>query len=86
VKLRLFPQLMEVFEEEEKPPSASYDFIFPCLVAMSTSILLLISFFAEVYMDNSFIYLPKLYSSKVHKISFDAGVDKFERITLGIRA
>jgi hypothetical protein len=53
---------------------------------MPTSILLLISFFAEVYMDNSFIYLPKLYSSKVHKISFDAGVHKFENITRGIHA
>jgi len=82
---------MEVFEEEDKPfvdcfSPAAYDFIFPCLVAMSTSILLLISFFAEVYMDNSFIYLPKLYSSKVHKISFDAGVHKFEKITLEVSA
>jgi len=44
---------MEVFEEEDKPfvdcfSPAAYDFIFPCLVAMSTSILLFISFFAEV--------------------------------------
>ena len=37
-------------------------------------------------MDNSFIYLPKLYSSKVHKISFDAGVHKFEKITLEVSA
>ena len=37
-------------------------------------------------MDNSFIYLPKLYSSKVHKISFDAGVDKFGNIKLEVSA
>jgi hypothetical protein len=56
VILRLFPQLIEVFEEEDKPPSATSDFIFPCLVAMSTSILLLISFFAEV-LYGQFVHL-----------------------------
>jgi hypothetical protein len=34
VKLRLFPQLMEVFEEEDKPPSANIELIVSVLQLM----------------------------------------------------
>jgi len=69
VKLRLFPQLMEVFEEEDKPPFANIESlsVLQLLISYSHALLpcLLISFCWKVFGwsigDNSFIYLSKLY-------------------------